>query len=103
VNDPDVLDIRGKVVATVDEGIQSDEAVVTLTMQDTDESESKIEKHVKHAIGSLADPMTNKQLKEKFVKQVSSILGAAGAEKLDGMAWNVLDLGDVAGIAEAGR
>ncbi|KAJ9658511.1 hypothetical protein H2198_003663 [Neophaeococcomyces mojaviensis] len=99
VNDPHVLNIRGKVVAEVDERMQSDEAVVKLTMSEG----SEIEKPVQHAVGSLAHPMTNEQLEAKFLKQVAPVIGQSQAEGLDRLAWKILELEDISVITEAGK
>jgi len=99
VNSSDVLQIREKVVAEVEDNMRSDEAVIVLTMQDG----AKIEKHVEHAVGSLDRPMTNEELREKFQSQAEPVLGKERAEEVEAMAWKICDVPDVARVAKAAR
>lgn len=99
VNDSRVLAVRDKVIAEVDENVQTDEAIVTLTMQDG----TKIENHVDHAIGSLDRPMTNDELHEKFLKQAIPVLGKERAEEFEAMAWKICEVRDVARVAKTAR
>ena len=81
VNRPDVLALRAKVEAVVDDAI--DEASADLTVRTTDGRELHL--FVEHAIGSLERPMSDAQLRAKFVGQAEPVLGADPA----GRAWNL--------------
>ena len=72
VNRPDVVALRGKVQATVDDSI--DEAAARMTAVLTDGR--RVEIHVEHAIGSLERPMTDAQLDAKFAALVNPVLGS---------------------------
>ncbi len=72
VNRPDVLALRAKVEAIVDDSI--DEASADLTVHTTDGRELHL--FVERAIGSVENPMSNAQLRGKFVGQAEPVLGA---------------------------
>ncbi len=72
VNRPDVVALRGKVQATVDDSI--DEAAAQMTAVLTDGR--RVEIHVEHAVGSLERPMTDAQLDAKFAALVDPVLGS---------------------------
>ncbi len=72
VNHPDVLALRAKVEAIVDDRI--DEASADLTLHTTDGRELHL--FVEHAIGSVERPMSQAQLQAKFVGQAEPVLGA---------------------------
>ena len=62
VTRPDMVALRRKVVATVDDGIDEAAADITAVLQDG----SRVHLRVQHAIGSLQNPMTEAQLEGKF-------------------------------------
>jgi aconitate decarboxylase len=62
--------LRGKIKAVVDDSLRPDECRIIV-----DKQQGKVEKHVEHAIGSLAKPMTTTQLRQKFLDQVEPLLG----------------------------
>ena len=93
VNRPDVRALRAKVEAVVDDRI--DEASADLTIRTTDGRELHL--FVEHAIGSVEKPMSNAQLRAKFVGQAEPVLGAAKAAK----AWDLsMDIGACADVSE---
>jgi len=77
VNLPEVLALRARVEAIVDDAI--DEASADVTVHTTDGRSVHV--FVEHAIGSLERPMSEAQLKAKFVDQSAPIIGAAQAEQ----------------------
>ncbi|KAI1852223.1 hypothetical protein JX265_013076 [Neoarthrinium moseri] len=78
VNNATVVSLRKKVnVTTDDEKFRTDQATVTVEFEDG----STIENHIEHAIGSLENPLTEADLKKKFVDQVSKQIGEVRAEK----------------------
>ena len=62
VNRPDMVALRRKVVATVDDSIDEASADVTAVLKDG----RKVHVFVEHAIGSLQNPMTDAMLEAKF-------------------------------------
>jgi 2-methylcitrate dehydratase PrpD len=99
VNRPDVVDVRRKVVATVDDGIDeaSVDAVATLTDGRT------VQVHVEHAIGSLQRPMTDADLEAKFSGMSDAILGAEQTRKLIDACWNLGKAADVRALTALAR
>jgi 2-methylcitrate dehydratase PrpD len=97
VHDPEVVTLRDKVGATASENIAEDECHVTVTLKDG----RVLKKHVEHAIGSLARPMTDADLDAKFGSLADPILGAQEASRLHDLCWNIEKLDDVAVLAAA--
>ncbi|WP_144640857.1 MmgE/PrpD family protein [Bordetella genomosp. 13] len=91
VRRPDVVAVRDKVVATVDDGIgeASVEAVATLTDGRT------IRVSVEHAIGSLQRPMSDADLEAKFSGMSDAILGAQRTRELMAACWKLGEAGSV--------
>jgi 2-methylcitrate dehydratase PrpD len=75
VNRPEVLALRAKVEAIVDDSIA--EASADLVIHTTDGRELHI--FIKNAIGSIEVPLTEAQLKAKFIDQSEPIIGAQKA------------------------
>lgn len=78
VRRPDVVALRRKVVATIDDRIREESAHVTAHLV----GGRSVHVFVEHAIGSLARPMTDADLDAKFHALADPILGAARAERL---------------------
>jgi 2-methylcitrate dehydratase PrpD len=94
VNRPDMVALRRKVVATVDDSI--DEASVDVTAVLTDGR--RVHVFVKHAIGSIENPMTDALLEGKFHGLADPILGAAATGKLIAACWELGEAKDVRGL-----
>lgn len=75
VIDPHTVALRDKVTLNVDPSIH--EASVDATVRTTDGRELHI--FVEHAIGSLERPMSDEQLRAKFVDQSAPVIGEAAA------------------------
>ncbi len=78
VNDPQVIALRDKVQAIVDESMPEDAADLELVTVDGKRHQVK----VAHAVGSLEKPMTESQLKAKFVGQAQATIGLEKSEAL---------------------
>jgi aconitate decarboxylase len=96
VQDPAVIAVRDKVDAEADRTLGADETKIVLTMEDG----KVLEKHVKHAVGSLEVPMHDQMLQQKFADQCVSVLGDAVKSASDAL-WNIENVGDVANITKA--
>ncbi len=94
VNRPDMVALRRKVAATVDDSI--DEASVDVTAVLTDGR--RVHVFVKNAIGSIENPMTDALLEGKFHGLSDPILGAAATGKLIEALWQLGAAKDVRGI-----
>ncbi len=93
VNRPEVLALRSKVEAIVDDSIA--EASADLVINTTDGRELHI--FIKNAVGSVEVPLTEVQLKAKFIDQSEPIIGAqkaASSWELSREIGNCAHLGD---------
>ena len=97
VNRPEVLALRAKVGAVVDESI--DEASVDLVLTTTDGREHRL--FVEHAIGSVERPMSDAQLRAKFMGQAEPVLGGDKAGRAWALAMGLAGQGDVATLIGA--
>ncbi|KAH8678190.1 hypothetical protein BX600DRAFT_431484 [Xylariales sp. PMI_506] len=78
VNNATVVSLRQKVKVTTDDAnFSTDQATVTVEFEDG----STLEKHIEHAIGSLENPLSEDQLKTKFLDQASKQIGQVRAQK----------------------
>jgi len=96
VTDPRVINIRDKVDATPDESLRADEVYLTVHMEDG----KKLEKHVRHAVGSLEVPMSDERLTEKFVDQSALVLGGDVAKAASDAAWKIADAQDISSVLQ---
>jgi len=85
VNRADLVALRRKVVATVDDSIDEASADVTAVLSDG----RRVHVFVEHAIGSLANPMSDAQLEAKFRGMADAVLGPARCGELIAACWNV--------------
>jgi 2-methylcitrate dehydratase PrpD len=85
VLDPAVIDLRERIVATVADDLQPDEARAALTLHDGRRLEAEVRPHV----GSAQRPLSDAQLEAKFLSQVEAPLGAARAAQLSAICWNL--------------
>jgi aconitate decarboxylase len=94
VTDPKVIEVRDKIDCEADTGIAVDETQIVLTMRDG----KVLEKHVKHAVGSIEVPMDDQMLRQKFEDQCVTILGnEVGAASIK--YWNVENVADIVDIS----
>ncbi|HET9023989.1 MAG TPA: MmgE/PrpD family protein [Burkholderiaceae bacterium] len=99
VNRPDVVALRDKVQATVDDAINEAAAHVTAVLTDG----RRVEVHVEHAIGSLQRPMTDAQLDAKFSALVVPVLGAQKANAIAEACRGLAALEDVRALTALTR
>ena len=91
VTRPDMVALRRKVVATVDDSIDEASADVTAVLADG----RRVHVFVEHAIGSLKNPMSDTQLEAKFQGMSDGILGAGRTSELINACWAVGNAADV--------
>jgi 2-methylcitrate dehydratase PrpD len=94
---PEVVALRGRVDAIVDDSI--DEASADITILTTDGRSLHL--FVEHAIGSLERPMSEAQLKAKFVDQSAPVIGAERANQAWLVARNLAQHGDLTPLLAA--
>jgi 2-methylcitrate dehydratase PrpD len=97
VRDPKVIALRDKVSATVDKTMHEDQVHVSIRLKNG----KTVEKHVEHAVGSLARPMSDADLESKFKGLCKGILSDGETGKLIGLCWDVGKLKDAAEVARA--
>jgi 2-methylcitrate dehydratase PrpD len=85
VTHPDNVALRRKVVATVDDSIDEASADVTAILKDG----RSVHIFVKHAIGSLENPMTDAMLEGKFHGMCDRVLGKDKTDTLIAACWAV--------------
>jgi 2-methylcitrate dehydratase PrpD len=94
VNRPDMIALRRKVVASVDNSIEEASADVTAVLHEG----RRVHVFVEHAIGSLQKPMTDTMLEAKFHGLTDQVLGLERSGALIQACWNVGVAPDVRGI-----
>lgn len=94
VNRPDMVALRRKVVATVDNSIDEASADVTAVLADG----RRVHVLVEHAIGSLQNPMTDAHLEAKFHGMCDRVLGTAPTAALIKASWGIGTAANVKGI-----
>jgi 2-methylcitrate dehydratase PrpD len=99
VRDPEVVALRSKVRATVDESVREDEVYVTIRLEGGVEHSI----HVEHATGSPENPMTDAQLETKFSALAGEVIGDARAGELLEAAWELDEAADLGGLMALAR
>ncbi len=97
VRDPEVITLRDKVSAAVDKSVHEDAAHIEIKLKDG----RTLTKHVEHAIGSLARPMSDADLEAKFRKFAKGILASGETDALLKLCWSLDKLKDAGEIARA--
>jgi aconitate decarboxylase len=96
VQDASVIEIRDKVDAEADATLGADETKLVLTMNNG----TVLEKHVKHAVGSVEVPMDDEMLQQKFIDQCIGILGDQVKATSDKY-WNVENVADMRDLVKS--
>ncbi len=91
VNDPNVVALRNKVQARVDDSIHEASVFVRAHLKDGRQMDVEVE----HAIGSMQNPLSDAQLEAKFSKLVIPVLGEAKAGEITRNCWALASLADV--------
>ncbi|MBI3937429.1 MAG: MmgE/PrpD family protein [Betaproteobacteria bacterium] len=97
VRHPEVVALRGKVTARADGALRKTEAYATIRLKDG----RTFTRHVEHALGTLARPMSDADLEAKFRGLVSGILPESRREALIRMCWAITTLDDAGVVARA--
>lgn len=99
VNRADMVALRRKVVATVDDSIDEASADVTAVLTDG----RRVHVFVEHAIGSLQNPMTDAMLEAKFHGLSDAVLGAARTAELIQACWTIGKAADLRALTALAR
>ena len=99
VTRPDMVALRRKVVATVDDSIDEASVDVTAVLKDG----RKVHVFVKHAIGSLENPMTDAMLETKFHDLSDPVLGQGRTDALIAACWKLAGTADMRTLTALAR
>lgn len=101
VNSPEVIALRNKIHATIDNSISKSSADIVITGTDG----RQFHEWVEHAVGSLENPMTDSQLETKFNALAGPVLGRAKSAILRDSCWQLADATplDLAKLLQEGR
>jgi len=91
VNDAQVIALRNKVQAGVDDGIDEAAAQVTAVLRDG----RRVEVRIDHAMGSLQNPLSDAQLDSKFGSLVEPVLGKTRSDEITKTCRALASLADV--------
>jgi 2-methylcitrate dehydratase PrpD len=97
IDDPAVAALRARVSALGDASLARDEAIVEVLLSDG----RTVSAHVPHARGSLARPMTDGELDDKFLDQARAVLGEDASRELLRRCRALAALDDVGGQLSA--
>ena len=96
VLDPSVTNLRDRVHAVVDPATHEDAADVRITLRDG----TVLHRHVEHAIGSLARPMSDADLEAKFRGLCAPVLNAAAIDALVRETWRLESMASAGALAQ---
>ncbi|MCZ8253076.1 MAG: MmgE/PrpD family protein [Hylemonella sp.] len=99
VTRPDMVELRRKVVAVVDDSIHEASVDVTAVLKDG----RKVHVFVKHAIGSLENPMTDAMLETKFHDLSDPVIGQGKTDALIAACWKLAGTADVRTLTALAR
>ncbi|MCA3237516.1 MAG: MmgE/PrpD family protein [Curvibacter sp.] len=99
VTRPDMVALRRKVVAVVDDSIDEASVDVTAVLKDG----RQVHVFVKHAIGSLENPMTDAMLERKFHDLCDPVIGKGKADALIAACWKLASTRDVRALTALAR
>jgi 2-methylcitrate dehydratase PrpD len=94
----DMVALRRKVIATVDDSIDEASADVTAVLKDG----RRVHVFVEHAIGSIENPMTDALLEGKFHGLSDAVLGMTQTSQLLAQCWRLgeaLNMNDITALA----
>jgi 2-methylcitrate dehydratase PrpD len=97
VRDPAVAGLTARVHARAAPELAKEAATVTLTLRDG----RRLERHVAHAVGSLAHPMSDAQMDAKVGALATDVIGPARTAALIARARGLWDAPDAGALARA--
>jgi 2-methylcitrate dehydratase PrpD len=92
----DVVALRGKIAARIDETLDKDQAAATLLTTAGERIESRIE----HASGTVANPMSDRAIEDKFMANAVPVIGEERARQVTAAAWALDALADVRDVVK---
>jgi 2-methylcitrate dehydratase PrpD len=88
-NDPTILQLKEKVIILGDETLARDQAKVVIEHEDGEE-----EFFIQHASGTVANPMSDQALEEKFLGNASLYLSPSRANEVVDLVWRFDEIKD---------
>ncbi len=95
VNDERVMTLRRKVTVAADAALKKIQARITVTLNDG----RAFTQSVENALGTLARPMSDQDLEEKFRSLTDGVLASVEAGTLIDLCWSAETLADAAAVA----
>ena len=92
IDDPQVVRLRDAIVAEPDEQLSPEAAHLSVTCKSSQQADETI----RHCKGSIAKPMTDDDLADKFLGQTGLLLSAAASSRLLDACWQIEQSGNVA-------
>jgi 2-methylcitrate dehydratase PrpD len=97
---PAIVDLRKRVVPTVDTAVRKEQARIAIVLKNGE----RLTMFIEHAVGSVENPMSDRQLEDKFRGLADGVLPAAQAGEVIDLCWRADTLADVGDIArKAGK
>jgi 2-methylcitrate dehydratase PrpD len=94
VADPALARLRERIHVHTDAAQTKDSARVVLSLRDG----RTLEREIAHNLGSPDNPMSDRQLEDKFLALASPVVGQPGAERVAATCWNLLELDDISTV-----
>lgn len=92
-----VVALRDRVQTTIDSSIAEDQVRIAITLKDG----RRLEKYIEHAVGSVKNPMSDRDLEAKFAGQADGLLSKAQARRAIDLCWDIEKLPAVAVLPKA--
>jgi 2-methylcitrate dehydratase PrpD len=87
----DVVALRGKIEAGIDETLAKDQAAATLIAAGGE----RVETRVAHASGTVENPMSDRAIEDKFMANAEPVIGEDRARQVAAAAWSLDGLEDM--------
>jgi 2-methylcitrate dehydratase PrpD len=88
--DPQIVALRKKVKVVTDDALRKDEAHARVIA-----GSKHFDAYVAHASGTVANPMTDAAIEQKFVANATPVIGVGHARKVAETVWQLEKLQDV--------
>ena len=97
VRNPRIVMVRDRVATVIDPAIKEDQVRIAITLKDG----RKLEKYIEHAVGSVNNPMSDRDLEAKFAGQADGVLPATQARRVMDLCWDIEASPSAGALAEA--
>jgi 2-methylcitrate dehydratase PrpD len=97
VRDPAIVALRERVATVVDPSIKEDQVRITIALKDG----RRLEKYIEHAVGSVTNPISDRDLEMKFAGLADGILPPAQARRVMDLCRDIETLPAAGALGEA--